>query len=241
MISASDFCKLYSSFWRELTPTTDLFVRQVNLGQYERDFAEIKLPTAPNRRGFINEIAFELFCQSLRMGRRWPGKDPSSDEVKSAITAVQSSVFRRGPGRDFELEPQPIGDEILDIVQQHARLMVVFTHYYSDLTTVPGPIFTGCGIIDRGIGDLLVSSTLFEIKAGDRFFRSIDVRQLITYATLNHVSHQYEISRVGIVNPRVGIRIEVDLDELCFEISGKKSAELLTDISLAISAGDVSR
>src|SRR5277367_5263546 len=101
MISGSDFCKLYTSLWRELAPTTDIFVRRINLGQYERDFAEIKISTAPNRRGFINEVAFELFCQSLRRGDRWPTKNPDSDDVQSAIASVQSSVVRGGDGRNF--------------------------------------------------------------------------------------------------------------------------------------------
>jgi hypothetical protein len=240
VISGSTFCRLYSSLWRELAPTTDLFVRRINLGQYQRDFAEIKLLTAANRRGFINEIAFELFCQSIRTRERWPSRGPLPDEVAAAVSIVQSSALRRDIGREGEVISEPSADELLDISQQHDRLMQVFTISYSG-TIVPEPIFPGCGIIDTCIGDLLVASTLFEVKAGDRLFRSVDVRQLVTYATLNYLSHRYEIVRVGLVNPRVGIRIEIDLDELCFEISGKKSVELLTEISLTLASGEVSR
>jgi hypothetical protein len=240
VISGTTFCKLYSSLWRELAPTTDLFVRRINLGQYERDFAEIKVLTAPTRRGFINEVAFELFCQSIKGRKRWPSRDPSPDEVSSAVSAVQSSALRRDIGREGEVSNQPSADELLDIAQQHNRLMQIFTFFYSG-TILPEPVFPGCGIIDTCIGDLLVGSTLFEVKAGDRLFRSVDIRQLVTYAALNHLSHQYEILKVGLFNPRVGIRIEIDLDELCFEISGKKSVELLTEISLSLSSGEVSR
>jgi hypothetical protein len=241
LISGSTFCKLYSSFWREVAPTTDLFIRRLNLGQYERDFPEIEAPTAPSRRGFINEVAFELFCRSIRRNERWPSVRPSTEQANSAAHDVQSSVSRRERERGSEFDTQLLSEEIADIAEQHDRLMRVFTFYYLGATILPEPNFRGCGIVDTCIGDLLVATTLFEVKAGDRFFRSIDVRQLMTYAALNHVSHQYEIKKAGLFNPRVGIRVEIDLEELCFEISGKKSVELLTEISLALSSGEVSR
>jgi hypothetical protein len=240
VIPGSTFCKQYSSFWREIAPTTDLFVRRVNLGQYERDYPEIAFQTLPNRRGFINEVAFELFCESVRDNERWPCRPPSTEQIQSAAASVQSTVMRRGAARDFELESPPTGEEILDIAEQHYRLMQVFTYYYWGANIVPGPVFRGCGVVDKCIGDVLVSSTLFEIKAGDRLFRSIDVRQLIIYATLNYVSKQYEITRVGIFNPRVGIRIDLGLDELCFEISGKRSIELLSVNSCSLTGGQFS-
>ena len=61
-------------------------------------------------------------------------------------------------------------------------------------------------MIDLGKGDLISSDALFEIKAGDRFFRSVDVRQLIMYGALNSVSQSYQINRLGLFSiPRVGI------------------------------------
>jgi hypothetical protein len=241
LISGSAFCKLYSSFWREVAPTTDLFVRRLNLGQYERDFAEIKLPTAPSRRGFINEIAFELLCQSIKERERWPSKEPSIDQASVAASIVRSSALRREIGREYEFNSDLNQDELSDIQQQHKRLMQVFTFYYLDAIVLPEPGFKGCGIVDNCIGDLLVGTTLFEVKAGERSFRSIDIRQLVLYSALNLISHQYQINKVGLFNPRVGIRTEIELDELCFEISGKKTIELLTEISLALSSGEVSR
>jgi len=132
-------------------------------------------------------------------------------------------------------------DEIVDIQEQYIRMMRILAFGSLADKIVPEPKFPGCGIVDTCTGDVLVATTLFEIKAGDRFFLSIDVRQLMTYATLNHISKTFEISRVGLFNPRVGIRTEIDLDELCFEISGKRSVELLTEIALAISSGEMSR
>jgi hypothetical protein len=241
VISGSAFCKLYSSFWRDLAPTTDLFVRRINLGQYVRDFSEMEVATAPARRGFINEVAFNLFCGSIRRGERWPPNAFSADEIRAAIASIQASIARRDVGKELQFESDPDIDEMADITEQHRRMMRVFAFDYPQSTVVPEPIFAGCGIIDTCMGDLLVASTLFEIKAGDRLFRSIDVRQLVTYAALNHISKQFEITRVGLFNPRVGIRIEIGLDELCYEISGKRSVELLNEIYLATSSGEISR
>jgi hypothetical protein len=103
------------------------------------------------------------------------------------------------------------------------------------------PIFPGCGIIDACRGDLIVSNILFEVKAGDRLFRSVDVRQLITYATLNQISKRFTIEKVGLFNPRIGVSATISVDDLCFEISGKNSIELFSEIAAAISSGEISR
>ena len=240
MITATQFCKTHSSFWRDVAPTMDLFVRRINLGQYERDFPEMKAVTRPTRRGFINEISFSLFCENLRRGLRWPANDPTSNEIHHAVELVRSSAVDRGID-DYRRLGEPNLSEIADISEQVNRLMRNFTIGYPMGDVIAEPIFRGCGIIDTSKGDLLASSTLFEIKAGDRLFRSIDVRQLIIYAALNHVAKEFKVDKVGLFNPRVGIRIELDLDEVCIEISGKKSVDLLMEIALVISSGQVSR
>jgi hypothetical protein len=85
---------------------------------------------------------------------------------------------------------------------------------------------------------LIASNVLYEVKAGDRFFRSIDIRQLILYSTL---SGSFKIERLGLFNPRIGISATIPMDDLCFEISGKNSAELFSEIAAVVSSGDVSR
>ena len=242
MITASTFSRLYSSFWRDVAPTTELFVRRVNLGQYERDFPEMTTSTEPMRRGVINELAFALFCESVKRQKRWPSaaSDLTLDEIRAVAATLPFLAANKEVGRATH-PPEPNDEEIADIREQHVRMMRVFTHDYSPSDIVIEPAFPGCGIIDTCKGDLLVSTTLFEVKAGDRSFRSVDVRQLITYVTLNQISKRFVIDRVGLFNPRVGIRREINLENLCFEISGKKSVELLSEITLAISSGEISR
>jgi hypothetical protein len=241
VISGSDFSRLYTSFWRNLAPTTDLLVRRINLGQHFRDFPEMATTTAPARRGFINEVAFAMFCDSVRKRRRWPFCELTADEISVVSASIKAKAGLLGRGIAGEAEGHPSVEELSDIYEQHNRMMRIFTVDFVADEIVPEPVFPGCGIVDTCTGDLLASTTLFEVKAGDRLFRSVDVRQLVTYATLNYLSKRFNIRRVGLFNPRIGIRLEIDLDELCFEISGKRCTELLPEIMLAISSGEISR
>jgi hypothetical protein len=239
MITVSTFCKMHSSFWKEVAPTTDIFVRKLNLGQYEREFEEMKIPTQPARRGFVNEVAFATFRQSVEKSERWPPPALSKEDLDRALASVRSQPIRKEDS-EIELREDLAPEELRDIDEQRVRLMRVFLHNYSGPVAIE-PVFPGCGVIDTSKGDLLVSGTLFEIKAGDRLFRSIDVRQLIMYSTLNYVSHRFLIERLGLFNPRIGISATISVDDLCFEISGKNSTELFSEIAALISSGEISR
>jgi hypothetical protein len=67
------------------------------------------------------------------------------------------------------------------------------------------PTFKGCGILDSCEADILCGDTLIEVKAGDRTFRAVDLRQVLAYCALNHVDKQYKIEGIAIVNPRHGV------------------------------------
>ncbi|MHB0773167.1 TNF domain-containing protein [Bradyrhizobium sp. 5.13L] len=132
-------------------------------------------------------------------------------------------------------------EELFDIEEQRNRLSRMFCFDRGLDTLLIEPSFPGCGMIDAGKGDLIYSKALFEIKAGDRLFRSVDVRQLIIYSALNFVSNRFQIDSLGLFNPRVGISATISVDDLCTEISGKKSGDLFFDIVAAVSSGDISR
>jgi hypothetical protein len=103
------------------------------------------------------------------------------------------------------------------------------------------PKFPGCGIIDTCFGDVRVGDALYEVKAGERTFRSMDLRQLLIYAALCKSARMQPLHRVGLFNPRVGVSFCAGLDHLCLEVSGTSSEELLTEIVRVISSGDTSR
>jgi hypothetical protein len=241
VITVSAFCKVHSSFWKGLTPTMDVFVRRLNLGQYEREFPEMKASTSPLRRGLINEIAFNIFSEEVRRRVGWPPPRLTKDGVSKAMDEVLSQTIHKevrvqagDPGALTE-------EEFLDIEEQRNRLARMFCFDGRIDSLLVEPSFPGCGMIDSGRGDLISANALFEVKAGDRFFRSVDVRQLIIYSALNYVSQRYRIDQLGLFNPRVGISATISVDDLCIEISGKHSSELFSEIVAAISSGDISR
>jgi hypothetical protein len=232
---------MHSSFWKGIAPTTDMFVRRLNLGHSEREFPEMTIPTQPMRRGFINEVAFAVFCQGVRSKQSWPRSKLTKAELDQAVASVRSSEFRKEVHGELKVEDNFAAEELLDIEEQRSRLMRFFLFNRAHDALVLEPTFPGCGIIDASKGDLIVSNVLFEVKAGDRLFRSIDVRQLIMYSMLNHISKGRAIERLGLFNPRIGVSATISIDDLCFEISGKNSTELFSEIIAAISSGEISR
>ena len=83
--------------------------------------------------------------------------------------------------------------------------------------------------------DVLFGETLYDIKAGDRDFRLVDVRQLITYCALNHAVSNYTINKVGVVNPRLGVFFNVGVDELVEGMTGTSAVELFEEITTFLS------
>ena len=238
MISETTFARDYGSFWKNTTPTMDGFVRKINAGLYEREFPEMAGAVPPNRRGFVNSIAFEAFSLGIAQQKSGVLVDPIQTRVIVAQTKVASKWQTLASSAGSFSLPMSI-DEKIDAIQQNDRLEVVFRDRFGHLSV--GPRFNGCGIIDGCAGDILKERTLWEVKAGNRDFRAIDLRQLVTYTTLNFASKQYAISKLGLFNPRTGKSFDIDLDVFCYEVSGRTASELLPLIAYAVSNGDISR
>lgn len=231
LISELGFSRSYSSLWRALAPTLDLFVRQLNRGLYERTFAPIPSDVTPNRRAFVNEIAFELLCQSPY--------EASTQDLASAVDTARQAL-QSLPGDKQWLSENPDDCETAEVRELARRLSLWFLAEEPRTTVLTKPKFPGCGYVDTSYGDAIAGTTLVEIKAGERPFRSTDIRQLVTYLALNLASRSFTLEAVRLLNPRIGIKVDVPLDILCFEISGRTSGEMLADVVSAISSGDLS-
>lgn len=103
------------------------------------------------------------------------------------------------------------------------------------------PRFSRCGIVDNCEGDIIVGTTLYELKNVERDFRIADLRQLLTYCALNHASRQYEIESIGLINARSGLTHRIDLNKFAFSTAGVSSSELFDDIIIYITADFPSR
>jgi hypothetical protein len=236
MISETTFASSYASFWNSLAPNAERFVRLLNLN-LDRYRDPIPSLSEPHRRGFLNDIAFRNFEWNYR---RTEGTSiPRQQIVQEARDYLLKfgSVSESDLGDLSETEWVEVGILIHSTELFATRLKTVDTR---SETFQISPKFQGCGIVDSSNGDILIGHTLVEIKAGDRTFRSIDIRQLLTYCALNSLAHKYSIDDVSCVNPRRGVYFFVPLETLCRELAGKSSAEVLAEITYFISSGDLS-
>jgi hypothetical protein len=214
-------------------------VRRINSGNYDRDFAPVDASSAPQRRAFLNEVAFEVFCACLSDSRLRIPPRPIDEYISNVIPQVQAIAKLAGWDGDYrQILSQHERDEVQEL---SSRLLWKANNCYAGENVLSKPRFAGCGIINACVGDILLGKTLLEIKSGERFIRSIDLRQIIVYLSLNNQSKEHYIDYVGILNPRVGISCRMSCDELCFEASGRLSIELLDLVSYGIWGGDVSR
>ena len=235
MIGATRFSRAYGSFWRNVTPTIDLFVRKINLDLYERVEPPADYQVEPKRIAFVAETAFALFDQQSR-------HHGDRTLFFERFTEQATDEARR---RLALLNAENIGDDLnpdeLNATQELYRRLSSFFSRSQGRELVLRPDFPGCGFVDQSEGDVIYGDALFEIKAVDRDFRSVDIKQLITYAALNHKSGSYHFREIGIFNPRRGTEFRMGLDDVCMEVAGISAIELLEIIAYSIASGEVSR
>jgi hypothetical protein len=65
----------------------------------------------------------------------------------------------------------------------------------------------------------------------DRNLRSIDLRQVLIYAALNHESEQYDIANISVLNPRRGLEYSFTLEEFADRVARQPSSELCHKIA----------
>ena len=239
MTSETAFAQSFASTWRLLAPATDLFVRKINTMYREREFAPLRSVVAPERRGLINEAGFELFrIRRVAWFRNF-------GEAKREVMAEAVESAKATIGRIERMDPNdvvvPSDVEEAEIALLAERLQLFFSRVAERESLEVQPKFPGCGIIDTCFGDVRFGDALYEVKAGDRNFRSVDVRQLMIYAALCKSARMQPLRRMGLFNPRTGFSFCISLDEVCLEVSGTGSEELLAEIIRVISSGDTSR
>ncbi|WP_024896904.1 MULTISPECIES: hypothetical protein [Brucella] len=231
MIDASRFANLHNAFWAENTPTSEHFVRRLNLEHTDRWSPPIEKPKDTIRAAFVAEVAFAKFCIPV-------GSIASADVEESALVEARRRLIPLTDSPKDLDTPLSLSEE-----GQVGRLEGSLRGFFkrSSTETILRPVFRGCGYVDASEGDIVSGSTLFEVKAVDRSFRSVDIRQLITYCALNHASQQFDLRDIGLFNPRRGVSFEMAIDDVCREISGRSKQDLLGEIVSCLSSGDISR
>lgn len=182
----------------------------------------------------IAEYAFSLFVERKKAGLA--GKFATVEDAAWQATEIRLRPYAK---QGLELTREFDADERREVDEISSRLSRFFTQPNRQLLLRPR--FAGCGFVDSSEGDVIFGGTLFEVKTVERLFRSSDIRQTITYAALNLASSQFAVNNVGLFNPRRGLFCDINLEQVCSEISGRPGPQLLALVIQAISSGEISR
>lgn len=226
LTSETAFSSNYPSIWRTLTPMMDLFVRRMNQNGYERQFTPLKSKIDPSRRGVINEAANRFLSTSIER-KIALGKLTVAD-MNASIVAAAAYVQGKDPETDFGRASKAEHDEVVELAR---RLRHWFSLSVTDWkSVVTAPYFRGHGRISHCTGDFALPDGIVEIKSGERMFRSVDYRQLLIYLALHYGHTGILFKNLMLVNPRIGVSIQMSSASLSEEISGVSVTELCNSL-----------
>lgn len=225
VITEKRFASSHHAFWRELLPLGEHYIREVNqkLARFEEPLASASLP---KYHGVVNELAFRLFIRTATENVSLADLTDTVILTELSHTIRFIEAFRQhGRGSLPSLEKDEIAEALVLV-----RRLSAFFQRGSDAPLVAQPVFAGCGWLSECQGDVLSSDTLYEIKAGARPFRMLDVKQVLVYCALNFASKCYNIRDVCLLNPREGTYFSETLNRLCELISGRSAVDVLGEI-----------
>ena len=204
-----------ASFWSELAPMLDVFVRVINIDSV-RFASKVPALAPPEQRAFIGECGFEMARLTLEgangidiqdvaplVGRRLAHLDRTTAEPSNSILVAMEALT----------EIQGIAENLVELVTMLGG------------TVRFAPRFLGCGYVSHCIGDILVGACLIEVKSGKRTFRNEDLRQLVVYTALNYAGRTHQIDKVALANPREGTLFKIALDTLIRRIASTGDKE----------------
>jgi hypothetical protein len=235
MISEHEFCSSYASVWQEVTPLAHGYWNVENR-LVTRRLRPLSSDVPKEMRGVVNEGAFRAFCR-LRLTNADVHRSDAFAAVYNEAPGAIEYVRRLAPQTEISIS------DFDDACRREAAILAMrLLHVFSgSIATQLRPPFRGCGLISSCEGDLIVGNCLFEIKAGDRAFRIVDVRQLLVYSALAYASRNLTFKRIGLFNPRTGTAWIRTLDEVCLTLSGVRSVDTLSALVERFSAASNSR
>lgn len=234
MISETTFSKKFTSFWSQLLPNANNYIRLVNEAMVKSLYAPEK-PVRNENVALCNTIAFEIF-RLVRIGELQEGDLRSGSIFSSFIfnklakdCESKLKIFSHGNSMKLPL----LKDELLDICSIAIHMVEYFPAGATDITF--SPKFEGLGILNSAEGDIIFADSLIEVKAGFRNFSVNDIRQLLVYLSLNHYSRSpYIIRNVELYNPRMGTVFEENVERICDDISALQPSDLYHQILIFV-------
>jgi hypothetical protein len=227
VITEKSFVLSHASFWQELLPGCERFVRRMNLA-LER-FGEPVQPTCPPlMRGIVNELGMRIVAAARDEGIESGQLPPSRIEfcAQEAITFIRR--FRAWSRK----EPSTLSPDGIEEAKRLATWIDDFFKTHADDTLRLFAALPGFGWLEDCACDALTTDAIFEVKSGDRTFRSVDIRQVFTYLALNQLSGGSLIKTVFLVNPRRAAFFQTTAETLSQVTAGRSVVELIQDIEV---------
>ncbi|MDV7650479.1 hypothetical protein R4716_07210 [Acinetobacter baumannii] len=221
MISEVTFSKLYTSFWNSLLINSKNYVRLVN-GALIEDIHKPISSYSSQYNAYINILSFELYEQSLDKGSLVFTQEEIESACKFSFDKVSSftSFYKNAQVPPYS-----------EIKSEVSFILESLTSQYQNKAPIIRTPLEGIGILNPSEVDLMYSSTLVEIKSGDRKFKTLDFRQVITYLTQNHYSSSpVTIDRIELFNPRMGILFNTDIESMIYELTALTPNEVYEEV-----------
>lgn len=235
MISEHQFAAHYQSTWHAIAPLSDGFWTFENK-LVDRVQVPLVAVAPKGMRAIINEAAFRAFCD-LHPKQRSIGNEAIAQAIEANLADAIEYIRRFSNAPPVELH------EVDAECREESLLLAsrLLSYFESNSTTIIRPTFRGCGLLSACEGDLIDGDCLYEIKAGDRQFRLLDLRQLLTYSALAYASESLTFSQIGLFNPRTGLAWRRTLEDVCRSISGLHPSDTLSALVEQFSVASGSR
>jgi hypothetical protein len=224
MISERKFAASYTSFWNQVLPRVDGYLRRINcLCERYADEIPVIASAHRDRRAIVNELGFRLFeaaCAEKHVSHR---------RVREIAKSVQQYVEVLSHSNDGVVR-EPVTEKELD---EAAAISASLKGYFKGTPIrelLFWPQFPGCGILHATKGDIIHGKRLYEVKAGDRSFRVTDMRQILTYCAMDFTTGKYGIKDVVLLNPRRGTYFCTSVDQLVKESSGSSPVDFFSNV-----------
>ena len=230
MISEKTFAAGFTSFWKEVLPGTQSYMKLVKAGLNASVHTRLDAPARKQNTAIVNVLAFNYYRLSIERKLDLAPMDSitlqASTDYGNLMTAATEYMDRFAIRQTYVL---PLtAEEVQQALEVAQRLT---KRYHWSQNPIVDPKFDGCGIIDATAGDIFVDRKLIEIKAGVSDFEPAYLRQVMIYCTLNHYSSiPFPAKRVEIFNPRSGELYQEDVEQLALMLSGTSSLELFSTI-----------
>ncbi len=254
MISERTFVSSFSGFWEELLPLlTPKFVHLFNDGFRRnlnddggREVHEVpRVAESDSDPAFIAEFAYYLARVAAEHGidtdLAFGDEEKRAVAERDALAAVDSrqSLAQASPQPRVAV---PLTSNELSEAQALARN---YTYFFEHLKAPGKQVYfqypvPGAGFISTCYADLIVASSIFEIKTVTRNLGRRDIRQLFVYLALQSQTEEQRWRTGGFFNPRRATFFEFEVDEFVPLISGgKSSVESFRELLEFVSSRDI--